>query len=89
MSKPRWRRYRLKTYAEDFRPIAFNPHYPWWCSGHGGDDGDEYHVIVAWLPVGEKIQKYWDDAFDVEFSDHDAIAFTDRFAKPAYYKESP
>ena len=28
-----WKRYRFYTHAiEDYRPLIFNPKYPWWCS---------------------------------------------------------
>lgn len=28
-------KYRFKTYSEDYRPLIFNPKYPYWCTGHG------------------------------------------------------
>ena len=82
-----WKRYRFKTYAvEDYRPLVFNPKYPWWCSGFGGDMG--HAVIVAYLPPDEDLLKYWDDAFDVDVEDREEITFTDRFPQPAYFEES-
>lgn len=82
--KPIWRRYRFKTNAEDYRPIIFNPKYPWWCSGHG----DNNSVIIAYLPETEDLEQYWNDAFDTEFTEEREIVFTDRFPKPAYFIES-
>lgn len=80
----KWRRYRFYTKSiNDYRPIIFNPKYPWWCSGHG----DDYAVIIAYLPSTEKLIKYWDDAYDIEFSEVDKITFSDRFPKPDYFKE--
>lgn len=79
-----WRRYRFKTYADDNRPIVFNPKYPWWCSGFGND----YSVIIAYLPPTEDLEKYWDDAFDTEFTVEKKITFTDRFPRPSYFIES-
>jgi len=81
-----WKRYRLKTYAvSDNRPLIFNPKYPWWCSGYGEDDRGEYSVIIAYLPKDEDLLKYWDDAFDVEFTEEESISFSDRFPKPSYF----
>ncbi len=81
---PKWRRYRFYTKSvEDYRPLVFNPKFPWWCSAEAGDDSSA--TIVAWLPVTEDLLKYWDDAFDVEFTEHHEIEFTSRFAKPDYF----
>ena len=79
-----WHRYVFKTKAiNDYRPLIFNPKYPWWCSG----EGDGYVTIVAYLPVGENIYKYWDDAYHVHSKKVDKIEFTDRFPKPNYFIE--
>ena len=76
-----WRRYRFKTRSlDDYRPLIFNPNYPWWCSG----EGDDYAIIIAYLPQTEDLLKYWDDAFDVDFTEEETIKFTSRFAKPDY-----
>lgn len=83
----KWIRYRFKTWSmPDMRPIIFNPAYPWWCSGYAGDDS--YATIVAYLPAGEPLERYWDDA-EIDFQDEcDEITFTDRFAKPDYFVET-
>ena len=78
-----WKRYRFKTYEDDYRPLIFNPKYPWWCTGYG----DDHYVIVAYLPPEEDLLKYWDDAFDVEYDERDEITFTSRFPKPEYFEE--
>lgn len=79
-----WYRYRFITKAiDDYRPLVFNPAYPWWCTGYG----DCYVTIVAWLPSTEDLLKYWDDADDVDYTEHNEIVFNDRFPKPEYYKE--
>lgn len=84
-----WKRYRLKTYVvEDYRPLVFNAKYPWWCSGFGEDSTDEYSVIIAYLPKDEDILKYWDDAFDIEFTEEETITFSSRFPEPEYFQES-
>jgi hypothetical protein len=73
-----WIRYRFKTYAiDDYRPIVYNPNYHWWCSA----ENETTATIVAWLPKGEPLEKYWDDAFDIETEEHNEIQFTSRFPK--------
>lgn len=90
----KWRRYRFLTNSvDDERPLIFNPSYPWWIGGYGlGGTVDEpiyaNAVIVAWLPVNEDLKKYWDDAHDIDFTEHEKIEFTERFSKPEYYIES-
>lgn len=79
-----WIRYRFKTFAVgDYRPLIYNPKYPWWCSGQN----DETATIIAWLPKGEPLHKYWDDAHDSESEEHDTIIFTSRFPKPKNFQE--
>jgi len=82
-------RWRFKTTAvDDYRPVRFNPKYPWWCSGYGEDERGEYAIIIAYLPVGELIKDYWPEYFDADLT---SIApkpvFTDRFYKPVWYVE--
>lgn len=84
-----WFRHRFKTYSvEDNRPLVFNPKFPWWCSGSSEDDKGDYDVIIAYLPIGEDLLKYWDDAFDIDSDEREEITFTDRFPKPDYFIES-
>lgn len=94
MAQNKWRRYRFQTFAvDDYRPLVWDPRYPWWCSGHaltGTVDDPQIgtSIIIAWLPIGEDLLKYWDDAFDIEYTDHAAIEFSDRFPKDASFIES-
>jgi len=81
-----WRRYRFKTRAvADYRPLIFNPAYPWWCSGEAGDGA--HVIIVAYLPAEANLLDYWDDAFEVEFTEAEAIQFSSRFPKPEYFQK--
>ncbi len=81
-----WKRYRFKTRSvEDYRPLIFNPKYAWWCSGEDGMG--EYAVIIAYLPKDEDLLTYWDDAFDIEFTEEESITFSGRFPKPDYFIE--
>lgn len=85
MQSVKWHRYRFKTKSiNDCRPLIFNPQYPWWCSGYGDDNA----IIIAYLPSTEKLTKYWDDAYDVEFTKEEEVTFSSRFPKPDYFKES-
>lgn len=83
-SYDKWRRYRFKTkISADYRPLVFNPKYPWWCSG----ENDATAIIIAWLPINDDLLKYWDDASEVEYTEHEEIEFTSRFPKPDYFEE--
>jgi hypothetical protein len=82
----KWIRYRFKTKAvDDYRPLIFSAKYPWWCSGEAADGS--HAVIIAYLPLIERLEKYWDDAFDIEKTEHATIAFTERFPKPNWFTE--
>lgn len=87
MTDKKWRRYRFYTESvDDYRPLNFNPHFPWWCSGEAADGTSA--TIIAWLPKEENLSEYWDDAFDIEYSEHDEIYFTSRFPKPDSFEEA-
>lgn len=82
----KWKRYRFETRSvEDYRPLIFNPKYPWWCSGYTGDMSSA--VIIAYLPKDEDLLKYWDDAFNIEFTEEEEITFSSRFPKPDYFEQ--
>jgi hypothetical protein len=86
VQKKKWRRYRFFTKSvDDPRPLIFNPKFPWWCSGYTGDFTRA--VIVAYLPVNEPLERYWDDASNIEYTDHPTITFTDRFPRPDDFVE--
>lgn len=83
----KWKRYRFYTTSvEDYRPFTFNPAYPWWCSATAGDGS--YVVIVAYLPVDDPLERYWPDAFEVDYTEEETITFSSRFPRPTYYQES-
>lgn len=78
-----WIRYRFHTRSvEDYRPLVHNPRYPWWCSGEAGDGS--YATIVAYLPVSESLEPYWDDAFGIEQEECSELIFSDRFPRPEW-----
>lgn len=75
--------YRFKTKAvDDYRPLVDmkDIQMPWWCTGMASDDS--YAIIVCFLPKGEDLYKYWDDAYDIDSDERDGITYTDRFPKP-------
>ena len=79
-----WKRYRFKTKSiKDYRPLEFDPRFPWWCSG----EGDDHVTILVYLPITEDLLKYWDDAYDIEFEETQEIVFTDRFPKASWFEE--
>lgn len=80
----KWNWYRFKTNSiDDYRPLLFNPKYPWWCTGYG----EGYAIIVAYLPKDEDLKKYWDDAYSIDVQSKENIEFSDRFQKPSYFQE--
>lgn len=86
MDNFKWRRYRFKTKSvSDWRPLIFDKRFPCWCSGYAGDES--YATIVMWLPETEDLSKYYDDAFEIDYTEHESITFSDRFPKPAYFIE--
>ncbi len=74
-----WYRFKTKS-IEDYRPLIDmrDIQCPWWCSGEGTD----YAIIICYLPNGEDLLKYWDDAYDIDSKEVDEIKYTDRFKKP-------
>lgn len=79
-------RYRFKTNSvSDPRPIVdMAPiKMPWWCTGYSYTT-HECAIIVCYLPEGESLYKYWDDAFDVEAENVGEIKYSDRFPKPEW-----
>lgn len=78
-------KYRFKTKAiDDYRPLVDMKEIqmPWWCTG----EGEDCAVIICYLPEGENLKKYWDDAYDIEREKRNCIVYTDRFPKPDWIK---
>ena len=73
--------YRFKTKAvDDYRPLVDMKDIgmPWWCTGYG----ENFVVIVCYLPKYEELEKYWDDAYDIDSEERTEIKYTGRFPKP-------
>ena len=76
-----YERHRFQTDPDDYRPVAFPPPGPYWCTGFT----DEHSIVVAYLPKGEDLAKWWPDASGVETEEVEVIHFTDRFPCPDWY----
>lgn len=76
-------KYRFKTKSiDDYRPLIdmSEIHMPWWCTGFSIEDNAA--IIVCYLPKGENLFKYWDDAFDIDTEIKTKIEYSERFPKP-------
>lgn len=82
-----WDRIRFQASIEDYRSVKWPPLGPYWCSG----EGDDYSIIVAYLPNGtsdKELRKYWPEAKEIDRMQTDVqIEFSDRFAKPDWWIE--
>lgn len=78
-----WYRFKTKS-VDDVRPLIDmkDIQMPYWCTGYACDDS--YATIVCFLPKGEDLYKYWDDAYDIDSDERDEITYTDRFPKPSW-----
>lgn len=76
-----YERHRFKTDPSDYRPVAFPPPGPYWFTGGNVD----HSIVIAYLPKGESLLKWWPDAVDVESEDTEVIVFTSRFACPDWW----
>ena len=78
--------YRFKTYSDDYRPLIDmrDIGMPWWCTGYTTAEKGDCAIIVCYLPKGEDLFKYWDDAFDIDSEERSEITYTDRFRKPEW-----
>lgn len=81
-----YRRYIFKTKSiDDYRPLVDMKDIkcPWWCTG----EGEDYVTILCYLPIGEDLFKYWDDAYDIYIQETPIITYTDRFKKPDWIED--
>ena len=77
-----WKRYRFVVPDEDYRPVAFPPPGPYWCSGECIDGP----TLVAWLPSDVDLLAWWPDAIKVDMhAEASEPQFSDRFAKPDWW----
>lgn len=77
-----WHRYRFHANLDDPRPVEFPPPGPYWISG----EGEDYSIVVAFLPSDVDLRRYWPEASDVDHEDCEAITYTSRFPKPDWYE---
>lgn len=84
----KWIRHRF--HEEDARPVIWPAPGPSWCSGSGyrtnpetGEEEDA-DIVIAILPEGTNIAKYWPKAGDFSFSDPSPLTFGSRFSRPEW-----
>jgi hypothetical protein len=79
--KKQWLRHRFRANVSDYRPIAFPPPGPYWCTGYG----DDYSIIVVYMPEDGNITDWWPEAHNIDTEEVDEIVYTSRFPKPDWY----
>lgn len=78
-----WIRARFKANADDYRPVAFPPPGPYWCTGFG----DNHSIVVAYVKSEEQIAEFWPEAEDIDVHEENTeLVFTDRFPRPEWWK---
>ncbi len=82
-TKTSWIRHRFHcSSVNDPRPVIWPPKGPYWVSG----EGDDYAILIAYLPAGVEVTTFWPEATDVDSEECDGITYTSRFAKPSWWK---
>ena len=76
-----WERHRFHANEDDYRPVIWPPLGPYWCSGYG----DDYSIVIAYLPKGQNLLDYWPEADNVDTEDRNEITFSDRFPCPKWW----
>jgi hypothetical protein len=84
-TETKWLRHRFRANLEDPRPIKFPPPGPYWITG----EGDDYSIVVAYLPPETEVQEFWPEASRIDSDPRDEITYTDRFKKPDWYNPAP
>ncbi len=88
VAKKRKRKIPIKNFSSDlvaiFKAKLDKKGYCTWkeFTDDIGGEGEDYAVIICYLPEGENLKKYWDDAYDIEREKRNCIVYTDRFPKP-------
>lgn len=76
-------RHRFHARESDPRPVTFPPPGPYWVTGYG----DDYAVVVAYLPPGVAVTTFWPEASNIDSEEVSEILFTERFPKPTWWNE--
>lgn len=80
-------RARFQANADDYRPVNWPVKHPYWCTGYGGEDGEEYAVVVAYADDEAEITHNWPEAKEIDVMEHThEYSFTSRFPKPEWFK---
>lgn len=76
-----WIRVRFYANEDDYRPVAWPPPGPYWCTGYGYG----YSIVVAYVKEIGQIKAFWPEATDLDAVDVEEIQFSDRFPKPKWW----
>lgn len=80
-------RCRFRVADDDPRPIRWPIKHPYRVSGEA-EDGS-YSILVAYADDEAEIMRNWPDATHLDSEDVKEYVFTDRFAKPSWFKGAP
>ena len=78
-------RVRFQANYEDPRPINWPVKHPFWITGEAGDGS--YKTVVSYADDYEYIYENWPEAANLTSERVEEYTFTDRFAKPDWFKE--
>ena len=81
-----WMRVRFRANEDDYRPVRFPPPGPYWCSGYGGDYGDGFSIVVAYVRTISDVVEFWPEASAIDILEEStAITFSERFGCPKWW----
>lgn len=76
-------RIRFHTTSEDYRPVTWPVHHPYWKTG---EDGLGRHsIIVTYADNEDYVYRYWPEASDLDIEEVEGYEFTGRFPRPEWF----
>lgn len=75
-------RHRFRANYDDWRPVAWPPPGPFWCSGYG----DDYSIIIAYAAPGQDVREWWPEATEIDSEEPGPLVFSDRFPRPSWWE---
>lgn len=75
--------------TDDYRPILWPIHHPYWCTGYSGNDMSP--TMIAYVDCQDHLLSLWPEAVIDTQEQVTEYTFSDRFAKPDWFtiKEWP
>jgi len=74
---------RFHANEDDYRSVNWPVKHPYWCSGYG----EGYSIVCAYADDEAEILRNWPEATELDSQEVDGYTFSDRFAKPDWFKE--